>query len=98
MKFRRRCVVDEQKEADLELILSPTDSIQQSDIYCLLKGTCKWMSVRDIILCLKGEQYNPTEPTKVRRMLKSLNKHGFVLKQQNDNSVWGHEYQFKIKK
>ena len=98
MKFKKKYVVDNEKEADIVLQLLPTDSIQQSDIYCLLKGTNKWMSVKDIVLCLKGEEKDPRATIKVSRMLKSLWKTKFILRRINKERTWGNEYQFKIRR
>jgi len=90
--------IDQIEEFECTLIITPTDSIQQSDIYCLLKGTNKWMSARDVMLCLKGEIEDKTTLTKIRRMLKSLFKSKFLLKKKNEAAVWGHEFLFKFKR
>ncbi len=97
--LEKKCIVDDQKTEGIGIVIVPTDSIQPTDIYNLIKETDGWLTVKDICEHFSnGENCNPYAAIKVRRMLKSMLRRKFILKAKKEGNSWGHEYKYKFNK
>ena len=94
-KIKKMHFVDNADGSNVETTTINTTS-PQTDIYTIFKENDGWMSIKDVIKYIGGDPCSQTQIVKASRIVKSLWKRDFLIREKNTDVVWGHEFKFKF--